>query len=335
MTEFFIFFFLVAFSALFSASETAFFSLRESQVKLMEQKGEWNAKIIARLKKNSQRLLVTILIGNNLANISIASYATVLAMGYFGSFGAGIATGVSAVVVVLLGELFPKSAAYTYKKTVAQWVAGPLYFFYLLSYPASTLFVKFEQWIKRHSPFKERNVVSEEEIRVMTELGLEHGEIDKYEHEMIEKIFSFDDVVVGSVMTPKSKIDSLNGDVPVEQIAYYVSQSGFSRFPVYDGNRNEYIGYVHTNDVMRVLNSDDRESPLMKFASPLTRIDETLNTEKVFRLMTRERSHLFLVYKKDTPDEIIGLVTMEDILEEIMGEIEDEGDRKGAHHAVK
>ena len=129
-------------------------------------------------------------------------------------------------------------------------------------------------------------------------------------------------------MTPKERIEALSGEVPIEQIAYFVSQSGFSRFPVYDGNPESYVGYVHTNDVMRVLNSDNREEPTIKFASPLTHVDETQNIEQVFRLMTKERSHMYLVHKKGIPEEVIGLVTMEDILEEIMGEIEDEGDMR-------
>jgi putative hemolysin len=165
----------------------------------------------------------------------------------------------------------------------------------------------------------------------MAELGLEHGEINPYEREMIESIFKFDDIPVGQIMTTIKNIEALNGDVPVEQIAYRVSQSGFSRFPVYDGGTTDYIGYVHTNDVMRVLNSDDREKLLMEIASPITRVEESLNIEQVFRLMTKERSHMYLVYRKEEPEEIVGLVTMEDILEEIMGEIEDERDKRRLH----
>jgi CBS domain containing-hemolysin-like protein len=323
-----IFITLTAISALFSASETALFSLRDSQVRLMERRGERNAHLIAKLKADPQRLLVTLLFGNTLANLTIASLATVLAIGYFESFGAGIATGVSAVLILLLAELFPKSAAITYKKRCAQLVAYPIYFCYIVLYPASTLFVWLERWIKRYAKIPEHGLVSEEEIRIMAELGLEHGKINRYEHEMIENIFQFDNVHASEVMTPKDNIEALNGEVPVEQIAYFVSQSGFSRFPVYDGNDNNYVGYVHTNDVMRVLNSDDRDIPLMKIVSPLTLVDETTDTETIFRLMTKKRSHMFLVHKKGNPKMIIGLVTMEDLLEEIMGEIEDEGDRR-------
>ena len=323
-----IFFILICLTALFAGSETALFSLRDSQVRLMEKRGERNAALIAKLKSDPQRLLVTLLFGNTVVNLTIASFATVLAIGYFESFGAGIATGISTVFILLLGEIFPKSVAITSKKRFAQMVAYPIYLCYLILYPFSSLFVFLERWIKRYANIPEHGLVSAEEIRIMAELGLEHGKIDRHEHEMIEKIFKFDDVSAGEVMTPKHKFESLHGEVPVEQIAYFVSQSGLSRFPVHEGNPNDFIGYVHTNDVMRVLNSDDREVPLQTFVSPLLRVDETLNIEKVFRLMTRERSHMFLVHAKDKPKKIVGLITMENVLEEIMGEIEDEGDKR-------
>jgi len=328
--DFIIFVILIALSAFFSAGETAFFSLRESQVRLMERHGDWNAGLIARLKSNPQRLLVTLLIGNNVVNVAIASLATLIGIEYFDSFGAGIATGVSAIVIVLLCELFPKSFAISRRKLVAQWLAYPLFGCYLFCYPISSLFVRLEKFMKKKLGIQTPNIVSEEEIRIMAELGLEHGEIDREEREMIENIFEFDDIPVGDVMTPAKKIDALSGEVPVDEIAYYVSQSGFSRFPVYEGKpgQYQYIGYVHTNDVMRVLNSHDRDKTLSSFLSPLTRVDEKLHIQAVFRLMTKERSHMYLVHKAGKPEKIVGLVTMENILEEIVGEIEDEGDRR-------
>lgn len=323
-----VFLVLIALSAFFSAAETAYFSLRDSQVRLMERRREWNSGLVARLKSDPQRFLVVQLIGNNVVNATIASLATVLAIDYFDSFGAGIATGFSTIVIILFGELFPKSVAITYRKQVMQFSAIPLFALYVSIYPLSTLFVKLERAIKERFNIRAPSIVSEEEIRTMVELGLEHGEIDHFEREMIENIFSFDDIPVGTVMTPLAKIESLNAEVPVDEIAYFVSQSGFSRFPVYDGHGENFIGYVHTNDVMRVLNSDRRTEPVARFSMPLTRIDETAKIDQVFRLMTKERSHLYLVHAKGRPEKTVGLVTMEDLLEVIVGEIEDEGDKR-------
>ena len=333
--DFFIFFVLILLSAMFSASEIALFSLRDSQVRLMVRKKERNAKLIAYLKNNPQRLLVTILIGNNVVNITIASFATVIAIEYFGSLGFGIAAGLSTVVVLLLGEIFPKTVAFTYKNATARLFAYPMAFFYVIFYPITSIFVALENWLKKYSRMETPNIISEEEIRIMAELGLEHGAIDHQERQMIENIFNFDDIAVGKIMTQSDKIDALNGDVPVAQIAYYVSQSGFSRFPVYEDNDTNYLGYVHTNDVMRVLNSDERDLPVRSFVTPLTRVDESLDIQQVFKLMTKERSHMYLVHQKGEPDEVVGLVTMENVLEEIVGEIEDEGDRRSKYPTGK
>jgi len=315
-------------SALFAGSETALFSLRESQVRMMQKNKERSAHVIARLKNDPHRLLATLLSGNTIVNVTMGSLATMTAIEYSDSIGIGVATGIATIAVLLFGEIFPKSFAISHNKQVAQMVAYPILLCYLAFYPFASIFVLIEKWIKRATNTPTQGAVTEEEIRIMSDLGLEHGEIDRQERQMIDNIFNFDDIPVGSIMTKKDFIDSLSGDVPVTQIAYYVSQSGFSRFPVYDGNPNNYIGYVHTNDVMRVLNSDNRDEELSQFISPLTRVSEKLNIQEVFRLMTKDRSHMYLVHKEADPEEVIGLVTMEDILEEIMGEIEDEGDKR-------
>ncbi len=319
---------LICLSALFAGAETALFSLRISQVRLMQQKKERNAHIVARLKGDPHRLLVALLFGNTVVNVSVGSLATIMATDASNSVSIGLATGLSTLAVLLLGEIFPTSFAITYNKRVAQFLAYPIFLFYILLYPFATIFVWIEQFIQHKTNSKKHSVVTEEEIRIMSDLGLEQGEIDFRERQMIESIFEFDDIPVGDIMTSKDAIDSLNGEVPVSQIAYYVSQSGFSRFPVYKNNPNDYIGYVHTNDVMRVLNSDNRDELLLHFISSLTRVPETMNLRQVFRLMTRERSHMYLVHKDGDKEEITGLVTMENILEEIMGEIEDEGDKR-------
>ncbi len=318
---------LVAISAFFSGAETALFSMRESQVRMMERAHERSARIIGKLKRDPHRVLVTILSGNTLVNVSVGSISAMLAYDETGSSAVGLITAISTVAILVFGEIFPKSLAISHNKSFAQIVAYPIYFLYLAFYPISSLFVALERLTRKRGG-SSHDKVSEEEIRVMSDLGLEHGGIDDEERKLIDNIFKFDDIPVGRIMTKKADIDALSGDVPIAQIAYYVSQSGFSRFPVYDGKDDNYIGYVHTNDVMRVLNSDEREEPLARFASPVTRVSEDTDIRKVFRLMTKERSHLYLVHEKEEVGRVVGIVTMEDILEEIMGEIEDEGDRR-------
>lgn len=326
--EIIIFGILILLSAFFSATETAFFSLHPSQVRLLEQHKKKNADIVAKLKHDSQRFLITILVGNSLANILSASLATVVATQYFGSAAIGIATGVTTFFVLIFGEIIPKSIAITHSRQIALFVSRPMYALYVVLYPLSTLIMKLTVLVgKMMGGAKTQVGVTEEEIRVMAHMSAESGHIDPREREMIENIFRFDDIAVGDVITPLDKIEFLNGTVPVDQIAHFVSQSGHSRYPVYDNNDTEDIrGYVHVNTIMRVLNSEDRDRLVKELVSPVRAVDEEMKIERVFLAMKKDKSHMFLVHRHNNPDDILGLVTLEDIVEEIVGEIEDETD---------
>jgi CBS domain containing-hemolysin-like protein len=138
-------------------------------------------------------------------------------------------------------------------------------------------------------------------------------------------VFQFDDITVSDVMMPFEKVISLSATVPVEQIAYQVSQIGHSRYPVYEGdNDDKMIGYIHVNTIMKVLNSDDRDRPIGEFVSEVQYVQEADKIEKVFRKMNKKYSHMFLVHNKD--HKLVGLITLEDIIEELVGEIVDETD---------
>ncbi|PIR57759.1 MAG: hypothetical protein COU71_02295 [Parcubacteria group bacterium CG10_big_fil_rev_8_21_14_0_10_38_31] len=322
-----LFIFLIALSAFFSAAETAFFSLHQSRVRMMQESKKNNASLVRKLKSKPQRLLITILIGNNVVNIFTAAYATVMATKFFGSAALGVATGGVTILILIFGEIVPKSFAYSHNEKIARLFALPVYLVYIIFYPITFFLLKLNKFLNKIYKIKPSVGVTEDEIRTMARLGVENGAIDYREHEMIENIFKFDDVLVGEIMTPKYKIDVLNGETPVEQIAYFVSHSGFSRFPVYEDNdTDKIIGYIHVNQIMKALNSDERDRPIRDFVSPVEMVPEAMKIERLFRLMNKNQVHMYLVSKGENSNEIIGLVTMEDILEQIMGEIEDETD---------
>lgn len=321
---FVLFFILLALSAFFSSAETAFFSVRPSQIRLMREKKKKGADLAHALKKEPERLLITILIGNNIAQFSAASIATVLGFEYFGSMGAGLATGFITFVSLVFGDIIPKTTAIAHNTVLVCRYSKPLYFFFILFHPISWFLMKLQNSLSEFLHIKHQAIVSEEEIRVMSRLGAEHGVIEYSEHEMIENIFKFDDVKVKDIMTPENKMEVLQADVPIDNIAHFASVSGYSRFPVEENG--EFIGYIHVNQIMRALNSDDRGEPLLKFISPIGSIGENTVVEKVFRAMQKTKSHMYLVHAESDPGEIIGLVTMENVLEEIVGEIKDETD---------
>lgn len=321
------FFILVLLSAFFSACEIAFFSLTHAQVRLMTEKKAKNAKYIWRLKKRPQKLLITILIGNNVVNVLIAALATLIATDIFGSLGVGIATGVVTLIILVFGEIVPKSFAQKNNNWMAQRSAFLIYLLSLLFWPLIWLLVNFNDLVIKYIfHVKDPSLVTEEEIRSLTRLGVETGAIDYREREMIEKVFRFNDIEVGDIITPRYKMVVLNGEVPVEQIAYFVSHSGFSRYPVYVDDEDNIVGYIHVNDLMKVLNSDERETLVKDLVRPIRRVKESGRIEPLFRSILKNQDHQVLVVRESNKEEIIGLVTLEDILEELVGDISDETD---------
>lgn len=324
--EYIIFFILVLLSAFFSGAETAYFSIRHSQIRIMQDHKQKNADLAHRLKEQPERLLITILVGNNIAQFSAAACATLWGVEVFGSLGAGISTGITTFCLLIFGDMLPKSFAISYNTVLVRRVAKPLYFVFVVLYPVVWLLLKIHHFSNKMMKTKKQPLVSEEEIRAMSRLGVEHGAIDKEEHEMIEKVFRFDDIRVADIMTPIGEVEVLDGDVPVEQIAYFVAHSAYSRFPVHDGGSAEKIvGYVHVNDIMKALNSDNREKPIVEFITPIKSVSEERTIDRVFRSMQKNRQHLYLVFEEKNK-RTVGIVTMENLLEEIVGEIKDETD---------
>jgi len=327
MLEIFLFIVLIILSAFFSGAETAFFSLQHSRIRMMQEEKKKNANIIAKLKKDPQRLLITILIGNNVVNLFTASYAAALALNFFGSIGIGIATGVTTIFILVFGEVLPKSIAYTYNTKITRWAAKPIYFCYILFYPISFFLLILNDKMSSILKIEPSRGVTEKEIIAMARLGVEGGEIDYREHEMIENVFEFDDVEVSEAMTPLYKVKMLNASVPVDNIAHFVSRSSYSRYPVFSGEQDNIVGYINVNQIMRALNSDKRDEPLGNFIFPIVSVSENRKIESVFRSMKKDKSHMYLVYRAENKKDLLGIITMEDILEEIVGEIEDETDK--------
>lgn len=328
VTDALLFIVLLTLSGFFSSTETAFFSLADSKVRLLLKEERANASLVVKLKSKPQTLLITILIGNNIVNLFTASYATVVATRFFDSAALGIATGVTTLFILIFGEIIPKSLAYTHNEKIARLSAPILYALLILFSPVTFLLLRLNKSVnKLFGGHAKKRHVTEDEIRIMARMGVEGGHIEYREHEMIENIFSFNDIEIGDIVTPLYKAVLLNATVPIDQIAYFVSQQRFSRYPVYDDNdTSDIIGYIHANTIMKALNSDERDRIVKEFISPVHLVDETMKVERVFRSMKRSREHLYLVHRGGVTSDIVGLVTLEDILEEIVGEIEDETD---------
>jgi len=318
---------LIFLSAFFSGVEIAFFSLSKHRVRVAMNQKRKNAHLVWKLLQQPQRLLVTVLIGNNIVNTLTAALATVIAVDYFGSMGVGLATGAVTLLILVFGEITPKSLAQKNNQWLASHTALILYFLNILFFPISWILIKFNNFIA-HKFIQNKAITLhiDDEIKAIARMGVESGKLDYREHEMIERVLRFEDVSAEDIMTSKYRIISLNGDVPFDQIAYFVGQEGLSRYPVYEDDENNIIGYIHVNDIMKKLKSDERDQLVKDNIRHIQRIPESLSIERLLRQFVSYKEHIALVVRDDNKEEIVGLITLEDVLEELVGEIVDETD---------
>src|SRR3989338_4504758 len=323
-----VFVILVGFSAFFSAVEIAYFSLTPGKVRAMVRKKLPYARRVARLKRPPQRLLVTVLVGNNIVNITAAAIATHFAIEVFGSTGVGIASGAVTLIVLVFGEIVPKSIAQTHAGTIARLSAPAVMF---IEFALSPIAIFFE-WLVRtmHRIFPgtapHKSLVSEEEIRAMMHIGVEEGSVERHESVFVERLFRFNDLPVAAVMIPREKVVMLDGSIAVKHAMHTAADSGYSRFPVYENGGEDIVGIVHIKDIVRADSSDEREHPLKEIASAFSRVGSSERLDDILRRMQKERSEERRVGKEGRS--FAGIVTMEDILEELLGEIYDESDAK-------
>lgn len=314
-------FFLLILSGCFSGIEIAFFSMTPSAVKSLSMTKKKNAKLVEKLLRNKKRLLVTVLLGNNLVNITAASMASLWVQERFHTGAITIATGVMTLLILIFGEMYPKALFQSNPEKFALLFAPAIYFLEIIAYPIIILLEKLLRILTKN---KKTDLVSEKEFKAFSRLAVENGVLQFKEHEMIMNILNFEDKSAKEIMTPRYKMSILNDEAEVDQVAYFMAKEGYSRYPIYHNQEDNIVGYVHVIDIMRVLNSDDRENPLSKYVDPIIKIDENIKLDKIFKKMIKSRTHIALVYRNK--EQLLGMLTLEDVLEEIVGEIQDEND---------
>jgi len=314
---------LLIMSAWFSGMEIALFSATPGSIKSLVLAKAKNAKLLEKILKNKRRLLIVLLLGNNLINITAASLASLWVEDRFDSGAFGIATGIMTLLILIFGEMCPKAFFQARAEKMALFFAPVVYFLQTILYPLVFLLEKLLILITGK---KKKDLISTQEFKAMSRIAVEKGVLHFKEHEMIMNIMRFGNIKVKDIMTPRYRMSVVNEEAEIDQIAYFMAQEGYSRYPVYHNQEDNIVGYVHLIDVMRVLNSDHREDQLAKHVNPIIKIDENTKIEQIFRQMTKKRLHVALVYRQKT--QLLGLVTLEDVLEEIVGEIEDENDQE-------
>ena len=314
---------LVAFSAFFSASETAFSSLNQIRLKSRAEDGDTSAARVLAMAEKYDKLLSTILIGNNIVNIAAASIGTILFTRMLGAErGATVSTIVLTIIVLIFGEVTPKSLAKEMPEKVATAVSPFLVLLMALMTPLTWLFTQWKKLLGHFVHSGEADTITEGELMTMVSEAENDGELTDRESELIRSAIEFDDVEVEEILTPRVDVVAVEDDIPLEELAQTFAESGYSRLPVYHGTIDNIIGVVHEKDfyiarLKKATKIDDLVVPTL-YTTGSTQISQLLRT------LREQHHHLAVVVDEYGGTE--GIITLEDILEELVGEIWDEHD---------
>ena len=314
---------LVAFSAFFSASETAFSSLNQIRLKSRAEDGDKAAARVLAMSEQYDKLLSTILIGNNIVNIGAASIATVLFTKALGEErGATVSTIVLTIVVLIFGEISPKSIAKEMPETIATAVSPFLNLLMTLFTPLTWLFSQWKKLLNHFIHSSEEDTITEGELMTMVSEAESDGELTDRESQLIRSAIEFDDVEVEEILTPRVDVIAVEDDITLEELARTFAESGYSRLPVYHGTIDNIIGVVHEKDFY--LGRLKKETMLEDLIKPTLYTTGSTQISRLLRILREQHHHMAVVVDEYGGTE--GIITLEDILEELVGEIWDEHD---------
>lgn len=315
---------LLTLSAFFSAAEIALFSLGDPRIRTLREEGRRGAVAAERIKANPERLLATILVGNTAANVGAAALTTRLALVLGGSTWFAYAIGGTTLAILLFGEIVPKGMATTYADRVAPAVAPVVHLLSRLLYPIVVPLEHLIRWFVRRSQREGRLTVTEGEIREMTAIGHREGAIDEHERRIIERAFRLDETRAWDIMTPRVDIFAWPADRTLASIATELPTLRFSRVPVYGESVDDIVGILYMRDAYHALVAGQRDVTLRELAREPFFVPGSIPLTRLLGDFQTRRIHMGVVI--DEYGGTDGLVTLEDILEELVGEIVDETD---------
>ncbi len=315
---------LLILSGFFSSAETALFSISKTKARhIAKQKGK-SYKLIKHMKEDPNKLLSTVLIGNNLVNVGASALATSVTINTFQSYAVGLATGIMTFLILVFGEVLPKSIAIQNNILIARIVIYPIYLFSLIFYPI-VIFLNF--LTKITGRIKKTPTVTEEELMTFVEVVEEEGEIKEEEKELIHKIFEFDDTNASEIMTPRADMFVIDADeeLRLEDII----KSGYTRIPVIQNKLDNVIGIINIKDLfLHQIRSNTKVDVRAIMTKPYF-VPENKKLDKLLHQFKKRKHHIAIVV--DEHGGVSGLITLEDALEEIFGEIRDETDKEEPH----
>ena len=324
---------LLAFSAFFSSSEVAIFGLSRRDEEEIKDREDRAANKLKKLLSSPQQTLITILTGNNAVNVAAASLAAILTSDicnyYHIPHTLGIIVEIAVVtgLLLILSEITPKILALRNPLIMALKVAGPISFFRLTLYPIVVFFTAITEFFTRVLGVdKIRLTYSTEELKTLVEISEEKGHLEESEREMISSIFEFGETLVKEIMVPRTDMKMVETDVSLDEIVDAIKKGGFSRYPVFDVNRDNVIGMLYAKDLLPYIQQKSQDFDLPSLMRPAYFVPENKEIAELLREFQKEKVHLAVVV--DEYGGTAGIVTLEDILEEIVGEIQDEYDHE-------
>jgi CBS domain containing-hemolysin-like protein len=323
--EILFFIFCILASAFFSSSEVALISITRAKVRTLVNEGKPGSAAVAALKESPEHLLITILVGNTFVNIAAGSIATAVAIQMFGDLGVGIATGFVVIVLLVFGEIGPKIYAARASDSFALTVAPFILFLSRLLSPVIWLVERVSPTLGIGKDVAEP-AVTEEEIKEWIDVGKEEGTIEQGEQDMLYSVLEFGDTTAREIMTPRIDVILIEDTNSFEEVIRIFNESGFSRIPVYHDQIDNIIGILNVKDVFAAMVSRRKDSTIREVMYDPTFVPETKKIDDLLKELQVHRVQMAVVI--DEYSSFVGIVTVEDILEELVGDIMDEYDKE-------
>ena len=316
---------LIGLSGFFSGLEVALVGIRKSKVVQLFNEGKKGSKALHKLKMNPSWMMSSVNLGNNLVNVGASALATTVAMRLFGNDGLGIAVGIMTFLILVFGEITPKTYCNANSTKVALRCAPILLVFSYVFYPVVKFFETITNGVVRITGSSQiPPPITEDEIRGVIDQGLEENALEKEEMELVHGALKFDDTVIRSVMTPRTKMFVLNSKMLLFEALPQINQRGHSRIPIFGDTSDDIVGFIHVSDVLKELEKDNKMVSLEQIARKAVFVSQEKMVSSMLKEMKGRKTHMAIVV--DEHGGVEGLVTLEDLLEEIVGEIEDETD---------
>lgn len=313
--------FLVACSAFFSASETAFSSLNQIRLKSRAEDGDASAARVLAMAEKYDKLLSTILIGNNIVNISSASLATVIFIKYFGNAGITLSTVMMTVLVLIFGEISPKSLAKESPERFAMFSAPVMRLLLWVLAPVNWIFMQWKKLLSMVFKAQEDKGITEEELLTIVDEAQNDGGIGEQEGELLRSAIEFHELDVSDILTPRVDVVAVSDKDTPEEVAELFRSTGFSRLPYYEDTIDNILGVINQKDFY---GRKDWKAPVKEVVSSVLFITDSMKISRLLHLLQQNKAHMAVV--TDEYGGTAGIVTLEDVIEELVGDIWDEHD---------